>query len=331
MSKRVALFGSLLLVTLTAPAQRAPLGPEPPEPAAAKAHYARAREIAGKDPDLNKWIDQGVFCKSPQEHSRIGDAVPRNGHHDPVKMFDNLFMVGSTYVDSFILKTSAGLILWDTMNNSDDSQNIIEPGMRQLGLDPQDIKLIILTHGHADHWGGARYFQDKYHTSIAMAAGDWDWMNHSPKKPGGPEMPQHDRVLTDGQDITLGDTTVHIFLTPGHTPGVASSIFPVKDKGTPRMVAMLGGTSYNGADTQFKLSQMHESLHHLWEEVRKYHAVAYINTHAFVNLLDDKFARLGSAASNPLVIGEEGVDKSFAIQDECIEAMWAWYYAINRQ
>jgi metallo-beta-lactamase class B len=294
--------------------------PEPPEPAGATYHYAKAREIAGTDPDLIKWIDQGYLCKSPQVHNAmmVAKRAPANVTTEkPVKLFDNFYMVGSTYVDSFILKTSAGLVMWDTMNNPGDAQNIIEPGMKQLGLDPNDIKYIILTHGHGDHYGGAKYFQDKYHMPIGTTQEDWDLMANTPMRGFGPP-PAKDQVLSDGQDLVIGDVTIHIVKTPGHTPGVASSVFPVKDKGVTRYLDMWGGTAYHDV-----LSQ-HDSLHKLWVAGQERHAVGMVNTHAFINFIDDKIAIMGKAKTNPLILGEEGLDRLLEIQDECAEAELSW-------
>ncbi len=321
-------FVANMAVAAVAMAQQVSSQPVP-EPAAATWHRAKASAIAGNDADLQKWVSEGPLCRAPRSVQPWTSPGPTA--HVPVKMFDNLYMVGSEYVGAYILKTSDGLIMWDTMNTPDDARNIIEPGMRQLGLDPVDIKYIILTHAHSDHWGGARYFQDKYHVPIAAVQEDWDWM-YADSRPNLPERPRRDQVLTDGQDLKFGNAVIRIVKTPGHTPGVASSLFPVLDKGVVRHVVMLGGTAYESADTQFKLAQMHNSLHKLWYEAQKYRAEVYINTpHVTVFQLDDKFARLGKQSTNPLVIGEEGVNRSMEILDQCIEGQWAWYAAINKQ
>jgi metallo-beta-lactamase class B len=290
------------------------------DPPGATAHFAKARELAGKDAYLRKWIEVGPLCKSPQVHKSMMEAARAPGAvrpHAAVKLFDNLYMVGNSYVDSLILKTSAGLLMWDTMNNTDDVTNVIEPGMSQLGLDPKDIKYIILTHGHGDHYGGAKYLKQKYNMPIGATAEDWELMEKSPMKGFDPP-PARDQVLNDGQDLTVGDATVHIVETPGHTPGVASSVFPVKDKGVARNLVMWGGTSYHDVVAQ------HNSLHKLWEAGKQRHAVGMMNTHAYVNLIDDKIAEMRTAKANPLILGEAGLDRLLSIQDECAVAQFAW-------
>src|SRR6185295_10794903 len=89
------------------------------DPAGAAFHFAKARQIAGEDPYLIKWIEQGPLCKSPETHRSLmvgarapGKVTPRA----PARLADNLYMVGNSYVGSFFLKTSAGIVMWDTMN-----------------------------------------------------------------------------------------------------------------------------------------------------------------------------------------------------------------------
>jgi hypothetical protein len=119
-------------------------------------------------------------------------------------------------------------------------------------------------------------------------------------------------------DLVIGDATIHIVKTPGHTPGGASSVFAVKDKGVDRHFVMWGGTSYHDTVAQ------HNSLHKLWDAGKKRRAVGILNTHAYVNLMDDMIERMKTAPTNPLVMGEAGLDRLLAIQDECALAQLAW-------
>jgi metallo-beta-lactamase class B len=315
----VRLFqAALLAATVATPV--AAQGERPADPPGATSHFAKAREIAGTDAYFRKWIEAGPLCKSPTVHKSMMEGarapnvvVPR----PPVQLFDNLYMVGDSYVNSLILKTSAGLVMFDTLNRTADVTSLIEPGLGTFGLDPKDIKLIIVTHGHGDHYGGAKYLKEKHGMPVAATEEDWTLMEKSPMR-GFDAPPPHDRVLNDGEDLTVGDATIHIVKTPGHTPGVASSVFPVKDKGVTRNLVMWGGTSYHNTVAQ------HNSLHKLWDAGKQRHAVGMMNTHAYVNLVADLVAQMKTAEANPLVLGEAGLDRLFAIQDECALAQLAW-------
>ncbi len=110
-----------------------------------------------------------------------------------------------------------------------------------VGLDPANIKYAIVSHAHPDHDGGAKFLQEHYGTRVIMSPADWDVLD---KRTNGTK-PKRDLEATDGQKLTLGDTTVTIYITPGHTPGTLSVVFPVKDNGTPHVAALWGGVGLN--------------------------------------------------------------------------------------
>ena len=86
--------------------------------------------------------------------------------------------------------------------------------------------------------------QDRFKSRIVISAPDWDGLEKMQNAyPQG--KPARDIVATDGQKITLGDASVTLVHTPGHTPGTLSMIFEVKDGGKPLTVAYSGGTAFN--------------------------------------------------------------------------------------
>jgi len=93
---------------------------------------------------------------------------------EPTKIFDNFYYFGFNTVGGWALTTSAGIILIDTLNSAEDAEKVIVPSLQKLGLDPTQIKYIIVQHGHADHFGGALYLQDKYNARVVMGAADWE-------------------------------------------------------------------------------------------------------------------------------------------------------------
>ncbi len=79
---------------------------------------------------------------------------------EPTKIFDNMWYVGLASQGAFVITTSEGLILIDTLNNTEEARDVIVPGIEKAGLDPAQIKYIVMTHGHpgqTDHTGGANY------------------------------------------------------------------------------------------------------------------------------------------------------------------------------
>src|SRR5204863_6507522 len=108
---------------------------------------------------------------------------------------------------------------------------------------------IVIMHGHADHFGGAKYLQDKYHPRVLMGAADWDMVARARPNGRGQTIapPARDMDVTDGQKLTLGGQTVTLYLTPGHTPATVSAIIPVTDEGRPHVLAFWGGTGFPGS------------------------------------------------------------------------------------
>jgi metallo-beta-lactamase class B len=142
----------------------------------------------------------------------------------PAKVFDNLYFVGGKLHSSWALTTKEGIILIDTIYPY-NSEELVIGGMKKLGLDPKNIKYVLISHAHADHIGGAEMLQTRYKARVVMGGPDWDWVEKYPNR-YKTMAPKRDIVATDGMKITLGGTTVTIWLTPGHTPGTMSYTLP---------------------------------------------------------------------------------------------------------
>jgi len=231
-------------ISLAAPSTPCPVYKSPE----VQEHITAAFRLA--DHDLPPTLIPSLFIVPRRAGLCAPEQVPSPKIDDSgstaVKAFDQLYYIGSNFVGAWVLSTKDGLILFDTMWSTDDAVNIIEPGMHKFGLNPADIKYIVMTHGHVDHWGGAKYFQDKYHPRLLMGGADWALTEKgmpSTVRTGHPhaDPPARGMDITDGQTLSLGGTTVRLFITPGHTPASMAAIFPVTDRGTPHLVGLFGG------------------------------------------------------------------------------------------
>ena len=193
-----------------------------------------------------------VTSAAPAGTSPISQAYRERGKEDvefqkvpPVKMFDNLWYVGPGYVSCYLIKTSAGSILIDASEEPAMVAHVID-SIKKTGTDLRDIKAIFISHGHIDHWGGIDRMHELTGAPVYATEEDWKMIEDTAARPGRngappPRAPKRDRVVKDGDTYTLGDTTLKLYKTPGHTPGVISIEFTVFDNGVPHKAFYSGG------------------------------------------------------------------------------------------
>jgi metallo-beta-lactamase class B len=290
-----------------------------------EAHVAAAKAAAGKEHTalLN-------LCDAPAPAPPASQGPPERSqwHVEPMKVFDNLYFVGQTEYSAWAVTTSAGIILIDTIFDYSVEDEVVG-GLKKLGLDPAMIKYAIVSHGHFDHSGGARYLQDHFGTRIILSPADWDLLER-----GSPTRPARDMVATDGQTLTLGDTTLTLYLTPGHTLGTISTLIPVKDGGTPHLVAEWGGTGFNWIQNRtgyitpsrpdrFWFETYSRSAERFRGIVATAGADALIANHTRLDGSKTKLPALAKRRPgdpHPYVIGNDSVKRYLTVADECAKA-----------
>jgi metallo-beta-lactamase class B len=225
----------------------------------AQAIIANAKKIAGTD--LAREVN--AFCT----WNGAADVPARNPAFGTVQVFDNLYYAGTGSVGAWIIKSSEGIILWDALNSEDEVKTILEPGMKKFGMNPAQIKYVVIGHAHNDHTGGGEYLQRMYNPTILMGRLDWDTVlvGASPHMRRGVD-------VVDGQKLTLGDTTLTLFLLPGHTPGSVSGIIPVKYQG--RTYNMLNLTA-----SRFSTYASIAPFERIFDEAKRAKAVAVVQVH----------------------------------------------------
>jgi metallo-beta-lactamase class B len=208
-------------------------------------------------------------------------------YNEPVKVFDNLYFFGTKVHESWAVTTSEGIVVIDALFGYAAEAEITD-GMKKLGLEPTQIKYVIISHGHGDHSGGAKYIQDTYRAHIILSPADWDLLARDPNN--ATVNPKRDREATDGQKLTLGDTTLTLYITPGHTGGTISTLIPVKDGGKPhlavgRYVILTNHTAFDGT-----------------------------------LLKNEALQKRKPGDPNPWIVGKENVQRYLTIAEECGKA-----------
>ncbi|PYR31989.1 MAG: MBL fold metallo-hydrolase [Acidobacteria bacterium] len=244
---------------------------------------------------------------------------------EPAKVFDNLYFVGGQVHSAWALTTSEGIILIDTIFPY-NSEELIVGGMQKVGLDPKNIKYVLISHAHSDHIGGAEMLQARYRAHVVMGGPDWDSVAKYPNR-YKTMAPKRDIVATDGMKVTLGTTSVTIWLTPGHTPGTLSYTFTVLDRGRPVNVAYSGGTAFNFVnntpDPGIKNFQIYiDSQQKMAERAAATRATVLLANHSeFDNAVNKNrmLAGRGSGA-HPYEIGADWVQRHFQVTQGCARA-----------
>lgn len=164
----------------------------------------------------------------------------------PVKLFDNLYFVGTASVGSYIVDTGNGLVMLDTGIGDTDAAMMVAD-MKAIGLDPSQIKVILISHEHFDHYGGVQYLKRSAcpDAKVAMSLTGWNMLQSVPPEWAyiGPRPQSVDIYLADGMKIKIGSVIFQIVATPGHSPGCLSFIFPVTDNGEKHVVGIMGGSA----------------------------------------------------------------------------------------
>ena len=160
------------------------------------------------------------------------------------RMFNELSFVGDEFVGCHVLETTEGFVLIDALWPEQRSVEIIERGLKDLGLDPANIKALLLTHGHRDHYGHGQYFQDKYGAKTYMSEADFIMAgNEETAKPFSVIPFKVDCFISDDEKFKIGDTVIDIVASPGHSQGCMSFFFEVTDGEEKHMAAITGNSS----------------------------------------------------------------------------------------
>ena len=324
MAKRVC--ASMLAMAVAAAA-----GAQAPSPSADTARVAaivdRAAAAAG-----NEWGEAvEFFC---------GDAGRANRADDPeitpTRVFDNLYALGRTSTVVWALTTPDGILLIDA-GYPDQLESVLLPQMRAVGLDPNAVRYVLIGHGHADHFGGASYFQQRG-ARVALSAADWSLIENPPPPPAGAPAPpapapsalpppRRDVVVSDGETISFGGSEITPVLIPGHTPGALGFVFRVADGGRRHTAALFGGSILLVSRIPDEgLRQYVQSLERFAAVTQRLGVDVEIQNHPLYDGFAMKLERLAARRAgdaHPFVVGTDAYQRFLTVMRECANAQLA--------
>jgi metallo-beta-lactamase class B len=293
-----------------------------PSQASVDAHVAAAKTAAGSD--LGHLMG---LCNAVPATRASGDAITKvvaqqlaRPAPPPGKAFDNLAYVGGAWASAWALDTKDGILLIDALNNDAEAAQLIDGGLRQLGMDPARIKTVIVTHAHGDHYGGAQHLSKQYKPRWVMSEIDWrqteGQLEFATPLWGAP--PKRDVAVNDGDTVKLGDDIVTTLLTPGHTLGTITPIFEVRDKGQRHRAMVWGGTAFNFGRDMPRLDAYIDATRRLAQVARAQQIDVMLSNHPGYDGTVKKLEALRSGSGdNPFVIGTPAVLRALTVMGEC--------------
>jgi len=240
-----------------------------------------------------------TFTQQSLFRRNVGGPDDMTTPFPPHKIIGNIYYVGTKSLASFLIVTPQGNILI----NSTYERNVpaIQQSVEQLGFKFSDTKILLGSHAHGDHQEGDALVKEL--TGAQVMALDEDVPALRAMKPGGKPHPI-DKVLHDGEKVTLGGTTLVAHLTPGHTRGCTTWTMKAQDGGKSYDVVIIGSF---GTNPGFKLvnnievPSIAEEFARAFKVARSLKCDVPLGSHPGMYNLEEKYAKLGKGGPNPFI------------------------------
>ncbi|MBJ7539604.1 MBL fold metallo-hydrolase [Marinomonas transparens] len=255
-------------------------------------------------PILEKFEQFGATGRMPRDLGMwLGN--PEAQAIEPYKVFDNVDYVGICWVSSWVIKTSEGAVLIDTLYGPFTDQLIGK--LDKVGVKPEEVKYVLITHGHFDHAGGAYTLKSLLpNARFVMTAEGFaeakKGAERSAVSPRAWKMIEPDMVVYNGTKITLGDNVFTAYATPGHTPGTASYEYTVKDGNKSYQGFTVGGLGMNAIKSQEQAEDYIGSVDAMLAMLERDEnpLQVHLSAHGFSNNLPENAAKLQTRQSGEL-------------------------------
>jgi metallo-beta-lactamase class B len=229
----------------------------------------------------------------------IGARDDQTTQFPPHKIVGNIYYVGTNSLASFLVVTPEG----DILINSSYERNVptIEKSVEQLGFKFSDVRILLGSHAHGDHQEGDALVKQLTGAQVMAMAEDVPALRGM--TPGGKEHPI-DRVLHDGESVTLGGTTLVAHLTPGHTRGNTTWTMKAQDNGKSYDVVIIGSFGVNPGFTlvdNAAVPGIADEYARAFTVARALPCDVPLGSHPSMFNMQEKHAKLAAGGPNPYI------------------------------
>ena len=225
----------------------------------------------------------------------------------PHRIADHLYYVGTKGLSSYLITTSQGLIL---INSSyERSVPLIRASIEKLGFPFRDVKILLTSHAHGDHAEGSFAVKEQTGAQVYVMAGDDGVVRDGGRgqylyKPGRWKPCKVDRVLHDGDKVTLGEAVLTAHLTPGHTRGCTTWTMQAKDAGKMYDVVIVGSPNVNAGYrlvNNREYPEIAQDFERTFRVLKALHCDIFLGAHGSYYGMEEKYAKLKPGSANPFV------------------------------
>jgi metallo-beta-lactamase class B len=222
----------------------------------------------------------------------MGTEADRITAFPPHRIIGNIYYVGTNTLSSFLIATPQGHILIDS--TYEVNAPTIAKSVGDLGFKFSDVKILLGNHAHGDHQEGDALVKQMTGAQVMAMAEDVPLLQAM--KPGGKEHPI-DRVLHDGDAVTLGGATLIAHLTSGHTPGCTTFTTTVQDGGKTYNVMFGCSLRPPAVVTPALVDQFNRSF----KTVRALPCDVQLGDHGAQYNMQEKYAKMKEGGPNPFI------------------------------
>ena len=228
----------------------------------------------------------------------LGPRDQTNKPFPPHKIIGNIYFVGPQALGSFLIVTPAGMILINS--DYEVTVPVIRASVEKLGFKFTDIKILLGSHAHGDHQEADAMVKELSGAQVMAMAEDVPALQAM--KPGGKPHPI-DRILHDGDQVTLGGTTLTAHLTPGHTKGCTTWTLKAEEGGKSYDVVIIGSAGVNPGVKLVNNTEypgIVDDFIHTFRTLRSLHCDVPLGSHPGMYGMAAKYEKVGKGP-NPYI------------------------------